>query len=252
MKRFIGSWICITGMIFSTDAQSTKSIETLNQAWFGYFNQVRFSDKWGLWADLHLRTYEAFVHDFSQSFIRFGITYYITDSIKVTGGYAFVSEYPADSHKKVTQPEHRPWQQIQWQAWHGKKLMVQRLRLEERYRAKFLNDSTIGIGYSFNFRFCYVIGYELPLNNKAVEPHGLSLIVSDEVKINFGKEIVYNYFDQNRFFVGVKYQLTKQNYLQVGYMNQFQQLSAGNKYRNLNIVRLNYFQSFDLRKKAVT
>jgi hypothetical protein len=31
-------------------------------------------------------------------------------------------------------------------------------------------------------------------------------------------------------------------------MNMFQQLSSGNKYRNINAIRLFYFQNLDLRK----
>jgi hypothetical protein len=36
----------------------------------------------------------------------------------------------------------------------------------------------------------------------------------------------------------------------VGYMNLFQQLGAGNKYRSINAIRLFYFQNLDLRKKG--
>ena len=77
----------------------------------------------------------------------------------------------------------------------------------------------------------YNIWYDIPLSKKGIVPKSLSFVVNDEVHINFGKEIVYNYFDQNRFFVGLKYQFTDHSNLQVGYMNLFQQLSAGNKYR---------------------
>ena len=44
---------------------------------------------------------------------------------------------------------------------------------------------------------------------KGIVPHSFSFVVNDEVHINFGKEIVNNYFDQNRFFVGLKYQLNE-------------------------------------------
>ena len=39
----------------------TKQTESVQQVWFGYFNQTRFSNKWGTWTDLHLRTKEDFV-----------------------------------------------------------------------------------------------------------------------------------------------------------------------------------------------
>ena len=77
-------------------------------------------------------------------------------------------------------------------------------------------------------------------------------VVNDEVHVNFGKQVIYNYFDQNRFFLGFKYQLTEHDNLQLGYMNVFQQLPAGNKYRSADVIRLFYFQNIDLRKKKTT
>ncbi len=95
----------------------------------------------------------------------------------------------------------------------------------------------------------YNIWYEVPLVKNGVLPKSLSFIANDELHINFGKEIVNNYFDQNRFFFGFKYQLSKSSNVQFGYMNLFQQLSAGNKYKNINAARIFFFQNFDLKKK---
>ncbi len=249
MKRF-----CILFFLFflSTqflNAQQTKQTEHINRMWFAYFNQTRFSDKWGMWADLHLRTKENFVEDLSQSIIRLGLTYYITDNTKFTLGYAYVNDFPADNHKNISVPEHRPWQQLQWHTKYGKKRMMQWFRLEERYKRKVLNDDELADGYSFNFRLRYNIWYEIPLSKKGIVPNSFSFIVNDEVHINFGKQIVNNYFDQNRFFLGLKYQTGEHSNLQVGYMKLFQQLAAGNKYRDINAIRFFFFQNLDLRKK---
>src|SRR6186997_651017 len=92
----------------------TKQTETVQQIWIAYFNQTRFSNKWGSWTDIHLRSKEDFFSDLSQSILRFGLTYYLNDDTKLTAGYAYVSHYPAEGHKNVTMPEHRPWQQLQW------------------------------------------------------------------------------------------------------------------------------------------
>ncbi|MEO6720444.1 MAG: DUF2490 domain-containing protein [Ferruginibacter sp.] len=250
MKKLFLFFIAFTACSFFVKGQSVKSTERVNQLWFGYFNQTRFSNKWGMWTDLHLRTKENFVDNFSQSIVRLGLTYYVTDVTKLTAGYAYVSIYPADTHKKVTQPEHRPWQQIQWHTKYGKRRMVQLLRLEERYRRKILNDSTLANGSNFNFRIRYNIGYEMPLSKKGIVPNSLSFVANGEVNVNFGKQIVNNYFDHNRFFVGLKYQFSEHTYLQVGYLNLFQQLAAGNRYININAIRFSYFQNLDMRKKG--
>jgi len=243
--------LVVTAISFcnNTNAQ-VKQTETVNQTWLGYLNQTRFSNKWGMWTDLHLRTKEDFTTNFSTGIIRLGLTYYINDVTKFTLGYAYVNHFPADAHKKISQPEHRPWQQIQWHTKYGKKRMMQWFRLEERYRRKILNDSILADGSSFNWKLRYNIWYEIPLSKKGIVPKAWSFIINDELHINFGKQIVNNYFDQNRFFLGLKYQLTEQNNLQFGYSNVFVQTAAGNKYRNINVARVFFFQNLDVRKKG--
>jgi hypothetical protein len=242
--------LCIFSLLFNSNSFSqTKQTETVQQTWFGYFNQTRFSNKWGTWTDIHLRTKEDFVSDLSQSILRFGLTYYLNDDTKLTVGYAYVSHYPADNHKNVTMPEHRPWQQIQWHSKYSKLRLMQWFRLEERFRRKILNDDELAEGYNFNFRIRYNFFSMFPLSKNKFQPKSLSFVVNDEVHINFGKQIVYNYFDQNRFFLGFAYHINKHDNLQVGYMNVFQQLAAGNKYKSIHVARVFYFHNLDLRKK---
>ena len=242
------SLIIFTLFISLKGVTQSKQIQSVNQIWVGVFNQTRLSNRWGTWTDLHLRTKESLVNNFSNSIVRLGLTYYANDVTKLTAGVAFVSIYPADAHKMITQPEFRPWQQVQWNTKYGKKKMMQWLRLEERFKRKILNDSTLADGNDFNFKLRYNFWYDLPLTKKGIVPKGVSFVVNDEVHVNFGKQVVLNYFDQNRFFVGLKYQISEQGNVQFGYMNMFQQLSSGNKYRNINAIRLFYFQNLDLRK----
>ena len=247
IKKIYFFFFCIVSSLGGY-AQATKTTSHSQQVWLGYFNQTRLSDKWGFWVDLQLRTKEDFFTDLSQSLNRFGLTYYLTDATKLTAGYAYVVAFPEDN-RQVSIPEHRPWQQVQWHTKYGKKRMMQWFRLDERFRRKLLNDSTVAGGHNFNFRLRYNFFYDIPLSKKGIVPKSLSLVVNDEVHINFGKQIVYNTFDQNRFFLGFKYQLTENNNLQLGYMNVFQQLASGNKYKSIHAARLFYFQNLDLRNK---
>lgn len=229
----------------------TKTITDVQQTWFGYFNQTRLTNKVGLWGDFHLRTKEDFTEDLSQAIARVGLTYYVNDATKLTAGYAYINHFPAEGHSEISQPEHRPWQQIQWHTKYTKTRLMQWIRLEERYRRKIQNDSTLAEGHNFNFKTRYNIFYEIPLSKKGIAPHTFSFVVNDEVHINFGKQIIYNYFDQNRLFVGLKFNTNQHDNIQLGYMNLFQQLSSGNKYRNNHVIRLFYFQNLDLRRKKV-
>lgn len=226
-------------------SQSKQTIPA-QQVWVGYFNQTRFSNKWGIWVDGSLRTKEHFFTGLYQGVIRIGLTYYVNDLTRITAGYAFMNHFPGDNHKKISQPEHRFWQQIQWQSRNGKIRTNQRFRFEQRYRHKVLNDSTLANGYAFNYRLRYQYQVQIPLKRISDK---FFIVGSDEICVNFGKEIVYNYFDQNRFFAGFGYQVGSADLIQVGYMNLFQQLSAGNNYRVIHAGRIFYFHNLDLRKK---
>ena len=248
MKRIyvllIGS-VLLMQTAFSQEKQTTH----VQQVWLGYFNQLRFSDKWGMWGDFHLRTKEDFTDDLSTGIARVGLTYYLNDNTKLTVGYAYVNHFPADNHTDVSQPEHRPWQQLQWHTRYPKIRLMQWFRLEERFRRKILNNEELAEGYNFNYRLRYNFFITGPLGKKVFTKGAWSWIVNDELYVNFGKEIVYNYFDQNRFFTGFSYHLNDHSNIQFGYMNVFQQTSAGNKYRSVHTARVFYFQNLDLRKK---
>ncbi|MCC6725837.1 MAG: DUF2490 domain-containing protein [Saprospiraceae bacterium] len=241
--------LCIAvATLFATTFFAQKQVQHDAQTWFGYMNQTRLTDKWGLWLDLHLRTKEDFVNDFSAGIIRLGLTYYLNDDAKLTAGYCFVNFFPADAHPDVSQPEHRPWQQIQWHTKYPKLRVMQYLRLEERYRRKLLNGELTD-GHSFNYRLRYNFMLMFPLGKKPFQPKSLSFLFNDELHINFGEEIVFNTFDQNRFVASFNYHLTAHDNLQLGYLNVYQQLASGSKYRSIHAVRLFYAHALDWRKK---
>ena len=236
-------------LVISGSGFSQKMSTSLQQAWFSYNNQTRLSNKWGLWGDFHLRTKEDFFNDFSTGIARLGIMYYLKDNTKLTAGYAYINHFPAEAHPDISQPEHRPWQQVQWQNRFPKFRMMQWVRLEERFRRKIKDNDELGEGYNFNYRVRYNMMLNFAFNKKPFAPKTISYVLNDEVLLNFGKEILYNSFDQNRLFLGLQYHTNKHDFLQFGFMYFYQQLTAGNKYRHIYAPRVSYFQNLDLRRK---
>lgn len=228
-------------------AQYNKSTTYYNQVWLSYSNTLRLSKKFGVLADLQLRTRDRFVKGVSMSMNSIGMSYYTSENTRATLGYTHVLNY-ADGARVVTVPEHRPFQQWQWSTRYSQKRMLQWIRLEERYRRKLASNTELAKGYNYNMRVRYNILFDLPLSKKGIAPKTFSLVVNDELNINIGKQIVLNTFDQNRFFCGLKYQWSAANNIQVGYINLYQQLSAGNKYRKVDAARIAWLQNFDLRK----
>ncbi len=225
-----------------------KEVGYDEQLWFGYFNNTRFNERWGLWLDVQFRTKDHFVRDPFQFLVRPGLTYYINDRTRLTGGYAYFLHYPADNHPEIARPEHRFWQQIQWQTVYRKISTQQTFRFEQRFRQEVEAPDKLGSGYDFNYRMRANFQIQVPLSSKRFEQGDLSLVVGDEIMVNFGKQIVYNYFDQNRFLTGLRYYYQDRNSILFGYQHIFVGLSQKSHYRVLHTLRLTLLHNLDLRK----
>jgi Protein of unknown function (DUF2490) len=234
--------------LFALSLSAQKTITTEEQTWFAFLNQTRLSNKWGFWFDTHLRLKDDFVGELSQFIIRAGPTYHLSDDVRLTAAYAYVHHFPTLGHANIGKPEHRPWQQVQWFVRWPKARLMQWVRLEERFQRKILNDDTLDEGYNFNWRIRYNFALFLPITKKRFEPGGLQFLLNDELMINFGKNITYNHFDQNRIFAGLVFQVNKHAQLHAGYMNLYLQRASGNSFNNQHTIRVFYFHNFDLRK----
>jgi hypothetical protein len=240
MKQFSFTFLLLA---FASAAFSQgKTIEQREMTWLGYFNQTRLTSKSGVWLDLHLRLNDEFINETHAMLGRVGYIYYLSDKTRLTFGYAYQNQPGHNGAADVL--EQRPWQQIQWFEKKSWFTMMQWIRLEERYRK--VGDSD----YHFNNpRARYNMSFTIPLTRKEITPKTPFLFFNNEVFVNFGKNVVYNYFDQNRLFVGVGYQFTSHLNAHLGYMNVFQQLPAGNKYVNTDAIRLFVFHNLDFRSK---
>ncbi|WP_266368393.1 DUF2490 domain-containing protein [Tellurirhabdus rosea] len=224
-----------------------KEITPQRQLWLAFFNQTRLSDRWGLWLDLHARTIgDDFANRWNTQIFRPGVTYFLSDQVRLTAGYAYVRHYPATSDGDV-RPEHRPWQQLAWSGRLGRFYLNQWIRAEQRYNRRTSNGQ-LQDGYTFNHRFRYMFFLQIPLTKPQMQPGVPNFVFQNELHLNAGKQITYNYFDQNRFFVGFSYPFSKSLTLQAGYMNLFQQLPAGNRFANNHVARLFLFQTLDFRQ----
>ncbi|MDQ3291325.1 MAG: DUF2490 domain-containing protein [Bacteroidota bacterium] len=254
LSNLLKSWFLLLNLLVSfwllpqkaVGQEAAKEVTDREQVWLGYFNQTRISNKFSLWLDLHARRTD-FLDRWATTIIRPGITYHISDHTRFTVGYAYASHWPVSETEKTVRPEHRPWQQINWSGRSKRLHLNQWVRLEERFNRNIINDQ-LQDDYRFNFRARYMIALMVPLTADAIAPGVPFAILNDEVHLNFGKEVVYNYFDQNRLFAGLGYQFTKSLNAQLGYMQVFQQREAGNRFFDTRAIRLFVFHNLDLRK----
>lgn len=247
MSRIVYIFVLFFSVQFCFAQAPEKHILKREQLWFGYFNQTRITNKFGFWIDVHYRQTENFINRPFQFLIRPALTYYIKDNLRFMGGYALVEHFPAKGNS-TTRPEHRAWQQIWWNQKYSGYTTLQWLRLEERFNRK-ISDDILQEGYNFSYRLRYNLSFFIPLKGKEMAAKTPFIAVANEVFFNFGDKVIYNTFDQNRFFVGAGYQFTPHFNVQLGYLNVFQQEASGSNYLSTNAIRLFVFHSFDLRNK---
>ena len=227
--------------------QVPKEVRSSNQVWTAYYNQTRLSDKWGLWLDIHARRTD-FLDRWATLIVRPGVVYHLSNDARLMAGYAYARFYPEDPANDV-QPEHRPWQQINWQGRIGRIETNHWVRAEERFRGH-LEKGQLQPDYDFNWRFRFMVSGQLPLWGEKTKPGVLALLLQNELWIQAGKRIVYNQFDQNRLFLGFVYPFSEQLRLQAGYQNVFQQEASGNRFQNKHVLRFFLYHTLDLRSKS--
>jgi hypothetical protein len=125
---------------------------------------------------------------------------------------------------------------------------LQWLRVEERFK-ETIQDHTATGNFDETTRLRYYVLAQFPLSKHKYEKGSFSFVTSEELYLNFGKNIVYNTFDQNRFFLGFYYYMNKDNILQLGYTNLYQKYNAPDKYLKSDVLRVSVFNTIDFRKK---
>jgi Protein of unknown function (DUF2490) len=208
-----------------------------NQYWLGYMTSTRLSNKYSLWNDLH------FVPE-GFGIVRTGLTRSISDNVSVTGGYAYLWLPAKPGASKLERHEHRPWAQLQLNVPLQKDWsLIQRIRYDARFREN-TSGGEITDGHSFVNRVRLLVSIKKLLGNaEGVRPYAG---VSNEILLNFGKEVTTNTFDQNRLSIFVGLQQRNTQY-QLGLMNRFVQTSQSSFILNHTVV-VWVIQKFDLTK----
>jgi Protein of unknown function (DUF2490) len=223
--------------------QSSKEVNQQAQFWWSLNTTTRLTNKFGFVGDVHLRR-NNFLKDPSFYLIRFGPNFWITDEFTLTLGYARVWRAPSQEDWHTWTNEDRIYEQIQYTSKIGKTSVLQRLRNEQRWQQQVENDMLTG-EMNFSNRVRYLLSFTIPVSKKPALP---LLVLSDEIMVQFGSSIVLNTFDQNRFFAGIKKNLSPSWSFDLGYMPVYQQKSSGYQYDLNHTLRWFFYFTPDLRK----
>lgn len=227
------------------NAQS-KSVNEVSQSWTSLNSTIRFNNHWGMVADFHIRRTN-FLADPNFYFLRTGVQYWVNNQLSLTLGIGKMWVAPSTPNWEHFAEENRIYQQAFLSSKLGKIGIVQRIRNEQRWIEKIANDQFTG-NYRFSNRIRYLLAFNIPIFKNPKYP---SLSLSDELMIQFGKEILYNTFDQNRLFLGIRQPISKTLNFDFGYMQSFQQKASGYQYDKIHTLRCFFYYSPDLRKKTL-
>jgi len=209
------------------------SVSTFSQEetgnWLMYFGTNKVSDKFSIHTEIQYRSHTLTPNNIEQLLLRTGFNYHFSNKAFVTAGYAYITSYVFESEQKSPEAkEHRIWQQFILTNNIGRVKFEHRYRIEQRW-----------VNQDYKGRFRYRIMLFIPLNKPKIEKGSLFLGLYDEIFINTKDP----YFDRNRLYGALGYQVNKLTNVQAGMMHQ-QLTDIGKWYFQLALV----FNT-DLRKK---
>lgn len=228
-------------LVLLSQTVKEKEVNQQFQTWVSLNSVTKFSQHWGIVADVHLRTND-FFQDNNFFFLRGGVSYIPNSKFSFTGGYSHMWLAPKNPTWSTFSDENRIYQQAQMNTKSGNVSIVHRLRNEQRWQEIIINDVETGEN-KFSNRVRYLLSTTIPIFKKKTAP---SLVISDELLIQFGQDIVLNTFDQNRFFIGIKQSINPKLSFDFGYMNVYQQKSTGYQYDMNHTLRLFFYLNSSL------
>ena len=209
--------------------------------WLGYYNSIILNPKWSINSDIQFRTKNE-LKDYSQALIRSDVSYKLKDRLTISVGFAHFRYFLT---KEKTRGEWRPWQELKLTDKVGNCKLTHRLRVEQRFNERVKNAEATN-DYQFNFRFRYRFDLRYPILKEKEAGNNWFVLIGNEVMINAGNIINYNYFDQDRLYTGINYEINKKISLQLQYMHIWQQASNGLTLNSNEVIRFNIYHTISL------
>lgn len=228
-------------------AQARVTRENLN-AWLTVSGDVRLAERWFLDYDPSLRR-SGPADEMQQLLLRLGLRYQPMPAVRVTGGYAFVETWPYGKLPATYRfPEHRLWEQLQLNHSIGRVALTHRYRLEQRWLGRVApedGEERVQNWVRTN-RFRYRIQGTLPLEGKTLDDGEFYVTANDEVFLNWGANVQYNVFDQNRIVFAVGRRFSEKLRVEIGYLDQLIEKANGRQLERNHTLLLSILPSASL------
>ena len=209
--------------------------------WIGATSSLRYSDKWSLFLQGELRTWEM-ASNLNELLWRVAGLYDFSKRYMGAFGYVRVDTWPYTDVQLRKFYENRIYEELLIRTKWGKAKVVHRFRLEQRW----ITTEEVGTEYSNRAR--YKRGYTHPLNGDSIKPGTNFIKVLNEIFVDFDRrdywftlEAGNSGLNQNRLYLGGGRQLTALSNFQLGLL--WQHRPKADFWRLL----LSYSHNFDFR-----
>lgn len=214
MKKYFLFLALTLASFSSVDAQGGPDEDQLG-AWYMYFFNAEFGEsRFGVQGDYQFRFWNA-GSDLEQILLRTGLTYRPKNvNALLTFGYANITTgVPGDS--KETSNESRIYQEVLLpHRLSDRILLTHRFRYEQRW----VGDQ------DFRTRYRYNLFMNILINKTKLEKNAVYIALYNEIFINGQRDIgdgrSVRFFDRNRTYTGLGYNLFDNLRVQAGWMKQ--------------------------------
>lgn len=245
--------------LVSTQAFAQKSRDNVEQfnAWAAYTGTNKLSGKLDVYTEFQFRR-NGFYEKPLQIQLRTALDIKINDFFTASPAYVYTVSYPYGKQPSTNYSfvEHRPFEQFVTKNSIGRFKITHRYRLEQRFiETKLLdtNKEYVFDKWLYKNRLRYRILANIPINKPTMkDAKTLFIQASNELFINFGKNVAKNIFDQNRAFIGLGYKVSSPLTITGGYLMQQLFKGDGIKVENNHTLFINVNYNLDFSKKENT
>jgi hypothetical protein len=181
-------------------------------AWYMYFGNLRFTDSpWAIHGEAQYRNHHI-LRNTEQLLIRTGLQYHLKNgSTSFLAGYGSVTTH-SELEPKTSFHENRSYQEIILRQKTGRIGLTHRYRYEQRWIEN----------QDFRTRFRYALFVNVPLNSIELGEKASWYVQGyNELFINGEKlDGKVQYFDRNRWYLGIGYRVVKNMSFQLGVLEQ--------------------------------
>jgi Protein of unknown function (DUF2490) len=211
-------------------AAQDRQIEQDFRVWFAYSGDHPFGDsRWGVHLEGQIRRQDGLAK-WHQFLLRPALNYQTNKLLMLSAGYAYVRSYPRNP--SAPRNEHRIWEQARLSYRTGDVAWSSRYRFENRFIEEANGQ------HRFENRIRALQQASLPLSKR------LYITGYDEIYIWVKPYQASSWFDQNRAYAGLGFNLKPGWRYETGYMNQVLLLRSG------RVLEVNHILVFSLLSTA--